>query len=133
MRSRTPALTVLALALVVLAGCGGGGAEPAADAPNPVLAGTGDVAAGEDQYARSCAVCHGEDASGTARGPSFLSDIYVPSHHADAAFLSAVRNGVPAHHWDFGPMPPVPSLSDADVADIVAWVRAQQREAGLIE
>ena len=131
MRLATSLLTVVLL----LSACGGGGADGAADAsadgPNPVLAGTGEVAAGEELFANNCAQCHGVDANGTNQGPSFLNDVYVPSHHADGAFLIAVRNGVQPHHWDFGPMPPRPGLSDQDVADIVAWVRAQQRAAGI--
>ena len=43
----------------------------------------------------------------------------------------AVRSGVRPHHWDFGPMPPVPGLTDAQVASIVAFVREQQRAAGI--
>lgn len=129
MRYATSLLTVILL----LSACGGGEAsdDAAADGPNPVLAGTGEVAAGEELFANNCAQCHGVDANGTNQGPSFLNDIYVPSHHADGAFLIAVRNGVQPHHWDFGPMPPRPGLSDQDVADIVAWVRAQQRAAGI--
>ncbi len=100
---------------------------------NPVLAGTGEVAAGEELFAANCAQCHGVDARGTDQGPSFFSEIYVPSHHADGAFLFAVRNGVQPHHWDFGPMPPRPGLSDQDVADIVAYVRQLQRDAGVME
>lgn len=122
---RLPVVLVLLLAL--LAGC----APSASDPPNPVLAGTGDVAAGQPLFAANCAQCHGVDADGTARGPSFLSDIYEPSHHGDGAFLIAVRNGVQPHHWDFGPMPALGGLSDDDVADIVAWVRQQQRAVGI--
>ena len=123
---------MLGLGLLLVAGC----AAPADDADgavNPVLAGTGEVAAGGELFAANCAQCHGADANGSNQGPSFLNDIYVPSHHADGAFLLAVRNGVQPHHWDFGPMPPRPGLSDQDVADIVAWVRQMQREDGLIE
>lgn len=116
---------------VLLSGCGAGGESTAGG--NPVLDGTGEVAAGEALYQANCAVCHGADADGTEIGPSFLNDVYVPSHHADGAFLLAVRNGVQQHHWDFGPMPPIAGLDDSDVADIVAYVRAVQREAGIIE
>ncbi|CAN5860970.1 hypothetical protein BH24ACT15_BH24ACT15_00590 [soil metagenome] len=118
------------LLAALLAACGSDDQEPLA---NPVLDGTGDVAAGEELFAANCAECHGPGANGTAQGPSFMNDIYVPSHHADGAFLLAVRNGVQPHHWDFGAMPARPGLSDQDVADIVAWVRAQQRAAGVIE
>lgn len=123
------AVTAVAAAMA-LAACAGGAGEGAA--PNPVLAGTGEVAAGEALYAANCAQCHGVDATGTDQGPPFIDEVYVPSHHADGAFLVAVRNGVVRHHWDFGPMPPVGGLSDGDVADIVAYVRVLQRDAGLI-
>lgn len=119
------------IAIVTLAGCAG--ASDPASGDNPVLEGAGDVALGADLYAANCAQCHGTDATGTDQGPPFVHDVYVPSHHADGAFLLAVRNGVQPHHWDFGPMPPRPGLSDQDVADIVAYVRSVQRDAGLIE
>lgn len=119
------------VAVLSVSACAGGGTDPAE--PNPVLAGTGEVAAGEELYAANCAECHGVDAADTDQGPAFLDEVYVPSHHADGAFLAAVRTGVRPHHWDFGPMPPKPGLSDQDVADIVAYVRSLQREAGIIE
>lgn len=93
----------------------------------------GDAVAGRDLFANNCARCHGPAAGGTDSGPSFLSDIYVPSHHADEAFQRAVALGVQPHHWDFGAMPPVEDLTREQVADIVAYVRQLQRDAGLIE
>ncbi len=86
--------------------------------------------AGAGLYAASCAECHGADLTGTDRGPSHLSIVYEPSHHSDAAFALAVKNGVRAHHWDFGPMLPVEGLSKSDVEAIVAFVRNEQRREG---
>jgi mono/diheme cytochrome c family protein len=87
------------------------------------------VAAGADLYAANCAVCHGADLRGTESGPSHLSVVYEPSHHSDAAFMLAARRGVAAHHWSFGPMPPIEGVSDSDLEAIVAFVRdAQERE-----
>lgn len=109
----------------VLAACGpgSGGSAPAASG--------GDATAGEALFQARCAECHGVDLRGTDKGPPFLNPIYAPSHHGDAAFKMAVRQGVRPHHWNFGPMPPVePALSDKEVADIIAWVRLKQREAG---
>ncbi len=60
-----------------------------------------------------------------------MDPIYRPGHHADGAFLVAVRAGVRQHHWDFGPMPSVAGLSDQDVADITAHVRRLQEAAGI--
>jgi hypothetical protein len=57
--------------------------------------------------------------------------IYESSHHSDAAFQLAAKNGVVAHHWKFGDMPPVPGVTPDDVAHITAYVRAEQRKVGI--
>ena len=89
------------------------------------------VARGATVYAAECAACHGTDLKGTNSGPPFLDPTYAPNHHSDAAFFLAVRQGVQPHHWNFGPMPPRPGLSDADIAAVVAYIRSQQVEAGI--
>ena len=73
----------------------------------------------------------GTDLKGTKVGPPFLHPFYVPSHHSDASFQIAVRNGVKAHHWQFGDMAPIPGVSADDVAHITAYVRGQQRRVGI--
>jgi len=88
------------------------------------------VAAGEALYQANCASCHGVDLRGTSTGPSHLSIVYEPNHHGDVAFVLAAKNGVQAHHWQFGNMEPVPGLSDEDLEAIVAYVRSIQREEG---
>lgn len=118
-------LAWVAAAALVVTGCAG----PTDGDP---LEG-GSAARGRELFADTCAQCHGTDLGGTDQGPPLLHEYYVPSHHSDQAFLVAVQRGVQPHHWGFGPMPPVPALSATDVADIVAYVRRQQREAGLIE
>ena len=91
--------------------------------PNPVQ--------GKPLYAQHCAECHGDRLQGTDKGPPMLHKVYEPSHHADMAFQLAVANGVRAHHWKFGNMPPQPGLTRADVATIVAYVRELQRANGI--
>lgn len=88
-------------------------------------------AAGERAFETTCAQCHGRAAAGTERGPPLAHRIYEPSHHGDASFALAVRNGVAAHHWRFGDMPPQPQVSDAEVAAITAYVRWVQRQVGI--
>ncbi len=56
---------------------------------------------------------------------------YRTEHHADAAFVLAVRNGVEPHHWNFGPVPALQGLTDQDVADVTAYVRQLQEAAGI--
>jgi hypothetical protein len=47
------------------------------------------------------------------------------------AFVMAAQNGVRAHHWKFGDMPPVEGVTNADILNVVAYVRALQRENGI--
>jgi hypothetical protein len=47
------------------------------------------------------------------------------------AFVLAAQNGVRAHHWTFGDMPAVKGVTQADVLDVIAYVRALQRENGI--
>ncbi len=113
---------VLALWLV-LSACAGG--QDASEPQDPTL-----VAAGRQLYAAACAACHGPDLRGTSQGPSLLSEIYRPGHHADIAFQLAVQRGVPQHHWSFGNMAPITGLTEVDVSAIVAFVRETQRTEG---
>lgn len=87
---------------------------------------------GQILFEENCAQCHGDRGGGTPEGPPFVHDIYNPGHHSDAAFLLAVRNGVRAHHWPFGNMPPQPQVSDPEVEAITAYVRALQEENGIV-
>lgn len=87
---------------------------------------------GKRAFDATCAACHGPDATGKRGfGPPLVHRIYEPSHHGDMAFQMAVQNGVRAHHWKFGDMPPQPGLTRADVANIVAYVRELQRANGI--
>lgn len=92
----------------------------------------GEAAAGAALFAANCAACHGENGAGRdGAGPPLIHVIYEPSHHGDAAFYLAVQNGVRAHHWRFGNMPPVAGVSQADVSRIIAYIRTVQRANGI--
>ncbi|MEX0834985.1 MAG: cytochrome c [Nitriliruptor sp.] len=126
MRAPLRRVAVTVAILVGLAACGsdGGGTVSPGD-------GQADLARGQELFTANCAVCHGPAAEGTEAGPPLIHVVYEPSHHSDESFQQAVARGVAPHHWDFGPMPPVSGLDRADVADITAWVREQQRAAGI--
>lgn len=79
----------------------------------------------------NCAVCHGQNASGSKNGPPLIHKIYEPSHHSDLSFHRAAKFGVRAHHWPFGNMPPIPAVTETDVTLIVAYVRELQRANGI--
>jgi mono/diheme cytochrome c family protein len=87
--------------------------------------------AGEAKFAANCAACHGQAGVGTAQGPPLVHKIYEPNHHGDAAFQRAAANGVKAHHWEFGNMPKIDSVTPEDVDQIIRYVRWLQRQAGI--
>ncbi len=88
---------------------------------------------GEKYFNSVCASCHGANAAGQdGVAPPFVHRIYEPSHHGDMAFILAARNGVRAHHWPFGDMPPIEQpLTDAVLGAIVSYVRELQRANGI--
>lgn len=87
---------------------------------------------GKAAYEAKCQSCHGVNAAGQEGvAPPFVHKIYEPSHHGDMAFHLAVQQGVRAHHWPFGNMPPIDGLSVVDVNNIIAYVRALQRANGI--
>jgi mono/diheme cytochrome c family protein len=87
---------------------------------------------GKRAFEAKCAECHGANAAGqNGIAPPLVHKTYEPSHHSDMAFVLAAKNGVRAHHWKFGNMPPVEGLTDADVKMIARYVRELQRENGI--
>ena len=90
-----------------------------------------EVAQGKPLFEQNCSVCHGPAGDGTTLGPPLVHIIYEPNHHGDAAFLLAARNGVRAHHWRFGDMPPLPAVTDQMVVEIVGYIRWLQRQVGI--
>ena len=128
-RGRVLAVRIWSGALAVafiISGCGGEIATSARAEPPSA----DELSMGQDLYEQNCAECHGVDLRGTDKGPSHLSKVYEPSHHGDGAFLVAVLRGVGAHHWSFGDMPPIPGLSNDDVAAITSYVRSVQDREG---
>lgn len=116
------------IALVLLIGCEQA-KGPAVSGPVP-KAGT-ELAKGEAAFNTYCARCHGVGARGTDHGPSFLSKIYEPNHHGDAAFQLAPLNGVRAHHWNFGDMPKLEGVKLEEIQEIIPYIRWLQKEAGV--
>lgn len=88
---------------------------------------------GEALFNRSCASCHGSNAAGQEGvAPPLIHKIYEPNHHGDQSFHLAAKNGVRAHHWPFGDMPPVEGITDPELDKIVLYVREVQRANGVL-
>ena len=98
---------------------------------NPLLG--EEALQGEALFNTNCSVCHGLQATGTKLGPPLVHLYYEPGHHGDGAFYRAAQNGVPSHHWRFGDMPPVYSVSTEDVGKIICYVRTLQKSAGITD
>jgi len=124
----------LILVGIILAGCNAdttNSSQAGTDAASTTTVSTPDPMKGASLFAANCAVCHGQGAMGSNQGPPLIHRIYKPSHHDDFSFYRAVSGGSPQHHWQFGDMPPVPDVSFEDTSHIIAWVRQQQRRAGI--
>ena len=116
-------------------------ARSAPEAPGAALAQvrlpatlSAEAAGGKTYYDAVCASCHGANAAGqNGIAPPLVHKIYEPSHHGDAAFLVAVRNGARQHHWSFGSMLPIQQkLTDGEIAAITLYIRELQRENGIM-
>ncbi|MCY4114823.1 MAG: c-type cytochrome [Chloroflexi bacterium] len=141
-------MLVAAIVLLVVTGCGDTGEPPhvtrestpvTTEASHVVAVATAQPAlsetaiAGEDLFNANCALCHGESAAGTTQGPTLIDRIYHPGHHSDFSFRRAVAQGVRQHHWTFGDMLPVATVTANEVEQIICYVRELQREAGIFD
>lgn len=120
-------LAPTAVVLATLAGCG---TEPHLSPADPSALPAG-LDHGAERYDALCSGCHGVRAAGTQQGPPLVHDLYVRSHHRDSAFRRAINQGVEAHHWPFGNMPPVAGVSTEDAEEIINYIRALQSAAGI--
>ena len=122
-----PDVLVCALALSVFVACDSSQPKPAVGRGSI----PSEVQAGEAKFNANCSVCHGPRGTGTQQGPPLVHKIYEPNHHGDAAFQRAAAVGVKAHHWEFGNMPKIDTVSAADVEEIIRYIRWEQRQAGI--
>src|SRR5262245_20097504 len=90
-------------------------AAPAAQTFPPAV-----VEAGQSIFAAQCGFCHGRDTSGGPTGPDLTESALVASDANGDRIGPVVRSGRPARG-----MPPF-SLSDQDLAAVVAYVKTQK-------
>src|SRR5687768_18487210 len=109
----TVLLTIAALAVLPLPGCGGddGGGEPSGPPPRQVVD-QGTASAGENVFDANCAACHGGDGGGGS-GPKLAGeDAYADPE----VVVSQIREGG-------GGMPAFSDrLSAQELADVSAFV-----------
>ncbi len=115
---------------ILFAGCNTNDEPPATQPPAKIDRAT-TVYDGEESFQNRCAVCHGQQADGTATGPPLVNRLYEIGHHPNFSFHNAVNKGVTAHHWNFGDMPPIPNVKSAEIDAIICHVRDLQRAEGI--
>lgn len=119
------ALTALAM---VLAACSGGGGAPAA-----TEASQGDAAKGKAVYEGTCYSCHGIDAKGLPGLGKDLTTSEFAKGKTDAElveFLKVGRSTSDPLNTTGVDMPPKggnPSLADADLLNVVAYLRTLEQ------
>ena len=132
-------ITAGVIAALILAGCGTADNQSQEAAyrgnrsPDSAVELSATGQEGAALFGMTCAACHGAGAVGTALGPPLVHQLYEPGHHSDHSIRSAVQNGVPAHHWAFGDMPPVVGLSEAQVDTIICYIRELQLAQGIAD
>ena len=79
------------------------------------------VQRGQKVFVANCSFCHGPDGSGKT-GPDLLRSPLV-SHDEDGKLIGVVVHGGRGN----GKMPPFPSLTDAEISDIAAFLHYRMR------
>ncbi len=96
----------------------------------PTWAQAADVAAGKAKFQQLCAACHGPGGKGDGAAaasltpkPRNFTDAAYMSKRTDAQLAAVIKNGGAAN--GFSPLMVAwgSSLSDADIANIVAYIR----------
>ena len=123
-----------------LAACGGGGdaetgssdAAPAPREEEPAAVVTGDVAAGEAEYGKLCIACHGPGGEGIeGLGKPFTTSDFLREKN-DEEMLEFITTGRPSGDplnttgIDMPPKGGNPALKDAQIYDIIAYIRTLQ-------
>jgi cytochrome c oxidase cbb3-type subunit III len=86
------------------------------------------VQRGQGLFVSNCGFCHGRDAMGGETGPDLTRSALVAEDVRGDKILPVVRNG----RIDKG-MPPQPTLPDADIAAIVAFIHDAKNRADSLE
>jgi mono/diheme cytochrome c family protein len=136
-------LVVVLMTALLLVGCTGSETNNQNDQRRPTAVsdagqagsssgddGTGNASNGATLFQQTCSTCHGANAEGRqGLGPNLVTSDFVQSLD-DHALQTFIIEGRPVTHPDNTtgiPMPPRggnASLTDADILDIVAWIRS---------
>ena len=122
-------LVVAAAVALVLAACGG--ASTPSTTYGPVEVRPGDPVNGARVYTGVCSACHSRDLTGVQGLGAALAPNDLIAESTEVEIVELLIEGRPAEHPDNSTgidMPPRggnPALTDQDLADVAAYLKAQ--------
>ena len=124
--------SLLMISATLLSACGSGQPEAPTAVPTAVPTATpaGDPVAGKDAYLKTCIACHGPEGKGVPNlGKDLTTSEFVDSK-TDAELVAFLKTGRPSTDplnttkVDMPPKGGNPALTDADLLNIVAFLRS---------
>ena len=83
--------------------------------------------AGQAQFNKVCANCHGPDAMGGNRAPSMIQERFTISKYSNENISQIITNGS-----NSGAMPSLKNrVSEKEIEEIIKYIRYLQKESGL--
>ena len=83
---------------------------------------------GQISYHRVCAQCHGADAMGDKRAPTFLQKKFLSTNFSNSRIVRTKINGS-----DSGAMPSQKRrVKDEEIGEIIKYIRYSQKRTGVI-
>ena len=142
-RKRLVLVGASAVAALVIGACAGGApastSKPAAQQPaaaakvGDAAVKAGDAAKGKDAFGQTCSACHGPAGQGMpGLGKDFTTSEFVKAQ-TDAQLLDFVKKGRPSSDplnttkVDMPPKGGNPAMTDAQIMDIIAYIRTIQK------
>ena len=86
-----------------------------------------DYVAGQKYFHQVCANCHGMDAAGGNKAPTFLQEKFHPTNFTNEQIAKTILNGSSS-----GAMPSQKhKVNDEQIREIIKYIRYSQMEAGV--
>ena len=86
-----------------------------------------DYVAGQKYFYQVCANCHGVDAAGGNKAPTFLQEIFLPTNFTNERIAKTILNGSSSEE-----MPSQRNkINDEQIKEIIKYIRFSQREKGV--
>lgn len=126
-------LTLLCLSLLLVLGCAGGSAARSSGGAAAAAKGAGNAAKGKELFTQSCVACHGPDAKGLpGLGKDMTTSAFIKGQ-SDTQLVEFIKKGRPINDPANTTKVDMPAkggnaaLTDAQLGDIVAFIRTLQR------